>query len=175
MPTETSIASGYAAYVDYIADTVAPLDPSIAECVLETALKRCREKRYFGRTFGSAELWRGVIRPGYEQYLVSNHGYVRHSAKRNCLIPAFQHAYARAGMSAPGRPGAKNHMIHELVFESFTLGFPIPDNFRDNKKFRVIDHKDSDKYNPSLDNLELTDQGENMRRAYQNRRRNPRD
>ena len=171
------ILDGHRQLVDDVLATVAHLDPTTREFILQACLKASRESRYFNRTFLDAELWRPILRDGYQQYVVSNWGFVRHQNKSesNKLRPAFEHQYARAPLKAPHRSnGAVQHMIHELVFESFVLGCPLPEQCRDKKNFEVINHIDGDKYNPALLNLELTDQGDNMLKAYATGLRTPR-
>lgn len=57
--------------------------------------------------------------------------------------------------------GKKGHRInvtvHRLVAESF---LPNPNNYSD------VDHRDSDRMNPSADNLEWVPHGVNVKRAY---------
>jgi hypothetical protein len=115
--------------LEQILQCVSHLFLSDRELVLKQSLKYERERRYFKRQCVGEQEWRPVVRPGYTQYLVSNWGYVRHSGKPvgNELRPAFEHEYARAPMSAAHRNnGATQYMIHELVFESFELGEPLP-------------------------------------------------
>jgi len=67
-------------------------------------------------------------------------------------------------------------MIHELVIESFILGYPIPKELRETKKVgdKIINHLDGDKWHPALHNLEITDQCQNMAHAYATGLRQPR-
>jgi len=173
-----SIVDAYIGEVDRILASVGHLDAMTLEIILKACLKRSREFRYFSRVFPYPEEWRPVLRSGYNQYVVSNWGFVRHKNKTDTkkLRPAFEHDYARAPLKAALRNnGASQHMIHELVFESFELKEPLPEQCRDQKTTEVINHLDGDKYNPATGNLELTDQGRNMLHAYASGLRKARD
>lgn len=175
---KTHLIETYQNDISAVLHTVSNLDPTAREFVLQAALKVSRESRYFGRSLIGTEEWRPVLRDGYGQYVVSNWGFVRHQNKSdaNKLRPAFEHSYARAPLKAAHRSnGAVQHMIHELVYESFVLGCVLPDDCRDQKNLEVINHLDGDKYNPSLSNLDLTDQGKNMLHAYSTGLRKPRN
>jgi hypothetical protein len=143
--------------------------------VFQVALKKCREKRYFARgPVLDSQTWKPVLREGYEQYRVSDWGFVRNINRESILRPAFEHAYARAPMNAArrssGKPGGHQHMIHELVFESFVLKRTLA-SMGIKKGIEIINHKDEDKWNPHLDNLEPTDAAGNMRYFHNMRRR----
>jgi hypothetical protein len=145
--------------------------------VFQVALKKCREKRYFDR--GPAmpamdeQSWLPVLRAGYEQYRVSDWGFVRNINRGSILRPAFEHQYARAPMNAAnrasGKPGGHQHMIHELVYESFKLKKTLV-SFGIKKGIEIINHLDEDKWNPHVNNLELTDQVQNMLHFHFKRR-----
>jgi hypothetical protein len=151
------------------------LSRSEAELALHAAIKRFREQRYFGRGPELAsQKWMPVLRAGFQQYEVSDWGYVRHKKKKTALRPAFEHSYARAPMKAPHRKsGGAQHMIHELVYESHELGVTL-ESKGIKKGYEVINHKDGDKWNPALSNLEPTSQGKNMLHAYEQDLRKPR-
>jgi len=153
--------------------------PSSRERLLMDCVKASRLRRYNNRSYDYPQLWKPVLRAGYGQYVVSNWGYVRHVAKSDdrILKPSLEHQYARAPLSAAHRDnGATQHMIHELVWESFVLGYPIPKEFKQTKTSAdsIINHLDGDKWNPAIHNLELTDQGKNMEHAYESSLRQPR-
>lgn len=142
--------------------------------VFQVALKKCREKRYFARGPELHEqVWERVLRPGYQQYFVSDWGFVRHEDRSSPLRPAFEHSYARAPMKAAhrvsGKIGGHQHMIHELVFESFVLKKTLA-SMGIKKGVEIINHKDEDKWNPHLDNLEPTDAAGNMLHFHKMRR-----
>lgn len=163
--------------LDSVLQLISHLSPADREVVLQASLKYSRERRYFDRQCIGHQEWRPVVRAGYTQYLVSNWGFVRHSRKGmdSLLRPAFGHEYARAPFSAANRNnGATQHMIHELVIESFVLHAPLPPKVTSRIEIEVINHLDGDKYNPELRNLEITDQGQNMLHAYSIGLRQPR-
>jgi len=149
---------------------LADIDGTTTERILHQCIKASREQRYFDRTYDYPQEWRPVLRPRFEQYLVSNWGYVRLESKSidRILRPAFEHEYTRVGLSAPWRKraGAMQHMVHELVAESFILGSPIPEELRVKKSLQVVNHIDGDKWHPAFHNLEITSHGDNMRHAY---------
>lgn len=153
------------------------IGPDRIEKVLSKILKLYREQRYFERKLGYPQEWRRVLREGCSNYLISNYGFVRHCNRKTLLRPAFEHQYARAPLYNPDfrKNGGGQHMIHELVVESFILCAPIPDQLRDTKNMEVINHIDGDKYNPAISNLEITTQGENMLHAYSLGLRKPRN
>ena len=148
------------------------------ERVFSNGIKQCRMNRYRKRgPKMEDQTWKPVLREGYEQYLVSNWGFVRHKTKSEYLKPAAEHQYARASMKAPnGASGARAHMIHELVYESFSLCATLASigSKRSKKRIEIINHIDGDKWNPALHNLELASQGENMLHAYRTKLRVPR-
>ena len=141
---------------------------AISERLLQEAIKTSREARYYNRSYGYPEEWRPVLREGYSQYVVSNWGYVRHEKKamQGILRPATSHEYARIAVPKGEAGQTKQHLVHELVAESFILCFPIPKDLMDLKAREIVNHKDGDKWNPALHNLELATQGENLKHAY---------
>ena len=96
------------------------------------------------------EIWRPVI--GYEGlYEVSSYGRVR-SLKKNKVIKFFlKGGYPYCGLFSDGKQ--KNHQIHRLVAQAF---IPNPDNLPQ------VNHKDEDKTNNIVDNLEWCDRKYNM-------------
>ena len=151
---------------DRVLELLRGLDPMTADRVLDTCRKKLREERYF-RRLELPQTWQPVLRPGFSQYVVSDMGYVRLASKRDTQVlrPSFSHDYARAPMSAPGRKGAAQEMIHELVYESFVLFQPLPKQ-PSKSRDEVVNHINGDKYDPCISNLELTDQGKNLLHAY---------
>jgi hypothetical protein len=165
--SRNSISDVYSAEIAHILDSIDHLDALTREWILKASLKQSRENRYFNRAFAGQQTWKPVLRPGYEQYVVSDWGFVRHvnKAATRCLRPSFEHEYARAPLSAAHRKnGAVQFMLHELVIESFKLLAPLPEKARAHTE--IINHLDGDKYNPALSNLEITTQGKNMLHAY---------
>ena len=99
------------------------------------------------------EEWRDVV--GYEGfYQVSNLGRVR-SVK--LIKPSFHKStgYKRLMLTKNGK--RKNFHVHQLVAKNFT---PNPLNKP------VINHKDGDKTNNCVENLEWNTYGENNRHAW---------
>ena len=95
------------------------------------------------------EIWKDI--PGYEgEYQVSNLGNVR-SIKVKELKPCkHKTGYYRVELFKNGK--GKTHLVHRLVYSAFTG--VIPDDM-------VINHKDEDKGNNTLDNLMLCTQKDN--------------
>ena len=163
----------------YILDEVlqgAP--PAEADRILMECLSELRRRRYENRRCDYKQEWKPVLREGYQQYLVSNWGFVILGKKigQRPLKPDLRHEYARVGLSCPDRNGAFQHMIHQLVIECFELLQPFPKRFWQTKKRGdpIINHIDGDKWNPSLRNLEITEQGANLLHAYKLNLRKPR-
>lgn len=109
------------------------------------------------------EIWKDI--PGYEgRYQVSNTGKVKSMNYRRTGVP---------GIIAPGntRDGyqfvtickadkkRKNYLVHRLVWESF-VG-PIPEGLQ-------VNHKDENKSNNSLENLELMTPKQNINYGTRN-------
>ena len=98
-----------------------------------------------------SERWKIV--DGYENYAVSTLGRVR-NLKTGRLLK-HQHSrrggdYAFINLFSGGE--RKNKNVHKLVAEHF-MG-PTPDG-------KIIHHKDNDRMNPALDNLEFLTRSEN--------------
>jgi hypothetical protein len=153
------------ALTNQIIRTMSQLPPLLAEEVLRRCMMALREQRYFAREC-APQRWMPVVRPGYEKYVVSEFGYVRIESKSpdKRLEPMFRDEYARVGLSRP-KTSPQLHMVHELVFEAFVLGSPIPKEVS-KSRVEVINHINGDKWDPSLANLELTTQGKNLLHAY---------
>jgi hypothetical protein len=136
------------------------------ERVLCHLTKVCRVKRYEARG-GEQQEWLGVVRQGFTHYRVSNLGFVRCRNKRP-VKPDRAQPYPRVILSSPGgvKEGA---LVHLLVWECFVLGHPFADDgIDDEKALQIINHKDGDKWNPALTNLERISQSQNTLDAYKN-------
>ena len=106
------------------------------------------------------EIWRPIV--GYEGlYEVSSYGRVRSLDKydsrnrfrKGRILTLYTEigGYLRAHLSSNGK--AKHHSVHRLVAESF---IPNPDNLPE------INHRDEDKTNNRVDNLEFCDRKYNI-------------
>lgn len=110
------------------------------------------------------EIWRPVHRAEFaEYYAVSNHGRVMrvktHSGKpcNRILKHGIDHAYAFVQLCVNGRP--KIARVHALVAGAF-LG-ECPDGCE-------VNHKDTNKLNNHVENLEYLTHKENMEHAKEN-------
>jgi hypothetical protein len=74
------------------------------------------------------------------------------------LLPDITTGYPRVNLR--GYEGSKKHFIHRLVAEAF---IPNPENKRE------VNHKDGDKANNQVTNLEWCTPSENMKHAYSSR------
>jgi hypothetical protein len=99
------------------------------------------------------DYWRGV--PGYPNYQVSRRGEVR-SLKRGKLLAqvAGKRGYLLVNLYRDGRP--KNFLVHRLVATAF-IG-AIPEGWQ-------VNHKDGDKHNNDVDNLEIVTAEQNRQHA----------
>lgn len=111
------------------------------------------------------ERWRPVV--GFEDtYAVSSLGRVRREAPgRGTQVGRLLRPQPAAGGRYPGvtlmGPDGRQYSryVHELVAEAF-LG-PCPEG-------QEVDHKDTDRWNPAVSNLEYVTRGENIARALAN-------
>lgn len=102
----------------------------------------------------NSEIWKDI--KGFEgQYQVSNMGNVRNIKRNNNLYKNYNLTNDYLFV----RIGNKKRYIHRLVYETF-IGFK-------NKK-SIINHKNSDKRDNRLDNLEECDYSYNLIYAYYN-------
>jgi hypothetical protein len=100
------------------------------------------------------EIWKDII--GYEGlYQVSNLGNVK-SIKKNKLMKIGLHAdgYNRLWLSKENK--SKGFLLHRLIAIHF---IPNPNNLPE------VNHKDANKLNNSIDNLEWCSHSENMNHA----------
>lgn len=112
------------------------------------------------------EIWKSI--PEYEGlYEASNHGRIR-SIKRSAnsgrvLKPhvSKRNGYCYVSLCKDGKATTKR--VHRLVYRAFNPGTELPKRY---DKWLTLDHKDGDKTNNRIDNLELCSQSENQRRAF---------
>ena len=99
------------------------------------------------------DYWRAV--PGYSNYLVSRHGEVWSLVRNKVLAQVVgKRGYSTVNLYRDAHP--RNFLVHRLVAAAF-LG-PIPPD-------KQVNHKDGDKQNNNLDNLELVTPEENRAHA----------
>ena len=107
------------------------------------------------------ETWKRAV--GFPAYSVSDRGRVRNDVARQgtfagrILRPYSAGQYPGVSLFRGGGSRAEKHYVHRLVTEAF-LG-PCPEG-------KEVNHKDGDKWNPCLSNLEYLTRGENQRHAY---------
>lgn len=101
------------------------------------------------------EQWKNI--KGYEDYYeVSNLGRVRNKVTGNLLKPRIgAHDYRNVELGYVGR---HTYRVHQLVLRTFD-----PNGYFDGAE---IDHKDGDKSNNCLSNLEWVTHAENVRRLH---------
>ena len=103
------------------------------------------------------EEWRAV--PGYEGlYEVSNKGNVR-NVRRNTLLRLSKDCYGYIQVSLYKNGRRTGLRVHRLVTEAF---LPNPDNLPE------VNHKDEDKTNNRVENLEWCDHKYNMNYGTRN-------
>ncbi|WP_425613472.1 HNH endonuclease signature motif containing protein [Anatilimnocola sp. NA78] len=117
-------------------------------CGLPLVRKAWREvmrRRHFRRSQPTyPEEWRSVVEPPFNQtHYVSNWGNVKRIGGNN-LTPDFGHEYLRVSLYFDSEYKAQRE-IHLLVWEAFHGPVPAGEQ---------INHKDRDKHNPVIDNLE---------------------
>lgn len=109
------------------------------------------------------EEWRDVV--DYEGlYEVSNLGRVRSLISNYyglILAQRDNHGYRTVCLSGKGKK--KQHFVHILVMQAFDYRF----RERGYNKKLVVDHKDGNKTNNRIDNLEWCTQAENLRRSIE--------
>ena len=110
------------------------------------------------------ELWKEL--KGYREiYEISNYGKVRHKERDGArgyivssreLIPQINSSgYYRVSLNLTGKP--KSYFVHRLVAELF---LPTSD------ETLVVNHKDGNKLNNRVDNLEWVTHSENQKHAF---------
>lgn len=102
------------------------------------------------------EIWKDI--EGYEGYQISNIGRVRRNDRLLKTIK-YNTGYLRTGLCKDGKQ--KLYYVHRLVAKAF---IPNPDNLPQ------VNHKDEDKTNNRVDNLEWCDAKYNMNYGTRNER-----
>lgn len=102
-----------------------------------------------------AEEWRKI--KGYELYEVSNFGRVRSNQKTECVILKTSLKRGYCGVTIYNEKGKIQISVHRLVAEAF---IPNPENKPQ------VNHKDGNKQNNTVENLEWVTQSENALHAY---------
>ena len=103
------------------------------------------------------EVWKDII--GYEKlYQVSNFGNVKTLRKNKLLKPTINYrGYLCITLSKNGK--STQYKIHRLVATAFLHNY---------LELPQVNHKDGDKLNNCVDNLEWCSPNYNMRHSYQN-------
>lgn len=103
-----------------------------------------------------AEEWR--LAPGWPEYSVSNLGKIRRNDTGRIRAPIMMKSTGYLMITLTGNGRRKMLAIHRLVALAFLGDPPAP-------KMQV-NHKDSDRTNPRLDNLEWVTVSQNIRHGY---------
>ena len=106
------------------------------------------------------EIWKDLKDPSldYPYYEVSNYGRVRNKSTKEIIKSRpIRYGYIHITLYFNGK--RKNYPIHRIVAMVF---IPNP------KNKPQVNHKDGDKQNNRVDNLEWVTNSENMRHAYKN-------
>lgn len=85
--------------------------------------------------------WKPVV--GYENYEVSTTGHVRRIGAPTFLRPCLRNGYLCVNLWKNNK--GKNFYVHRLVAEAFLLKV---------EGFNIVNHKDEDRLNNHVDNLE---------------------
>lgn len=88
-------------------------------------------------------------------YSISNNGKLLNKKGKEKALINTEDGYLKANLYMNGKSSSKR--IHRLVAEAF---IPNPENKPD------VNHKDGNKHNNSVDNLEWVNKSENMQHAY---------
>ena len=91
-----------------------------------------------------SEMWKSLDFIGFSNYSVSNLGDVKRNNK--ILKKRYSKGYLRVVLYSPQYPKGKSCLIHRLVAQAF---IPNPDNLPQ------VNHKDEDKTNNCVTNLEF--------------------
>lgn len=104
-------------------------------------------------TFKDVDFSQYVELQNHTGYIINKNGSLYNTVSKRFVGTTIKHGYIRYNVDWSRR------MMHEVLADQF---IPNPN------KYNSIDHKDCDKLNNSLDNLEWCDIEENKRRVYDN-------
>ena len=105
-----------------------------------------------------------MIIPNYEDYEIFEDGTIisnKHQRSRMLKVRLSHDGYGRVALSKNGK--RKDFFIHRLVIECFGS----------DKRKDTVNHKDGNKLNNHIDNLEWATKEENMQHAYLNGLKKP--
>jgi hypothetical protein len=91
------------------------------------------------------------IIPTYPNYEASNDGEIRNITTKRIMKKTLINGYYRIPIKN------KTKLVHRLVAEAFL----------EKGEFSIVHHKDNNKLNNSVDNLEWTTQSFNVKKAYE--------
>jgi hypothetical protein len=103
------------------------------------------------------EIWKDVV--GYESiYKVSNLGNVYSCINNRLLTPYFRpNKYVTVTLSKKSK--SKTYSLHRIVAEAFLIN---------EFEYKDVNHKDFNKHNNKVSNLEWCTRGQNISHAYNN-------
>lgn len=104
------------------------------------------------------ERWKQINE--YENYFVSNLGNVKNSRGRHLKTELSNTGYYRVHLSKHGK--ARHIAVHRLVASAF---LDNPNNLK------LVNHKDGNKLNNTLENLEWVTYSQNLQHAYDSKLR----
>lgn len=91
------------------------------------------------------------IIPTYPKYEASINGEIRNTKTKRTMKKTLINGYYRIAIKN------KTKLVHRLVAEAYL----------EKKEFNIVHHKDNNKLNNHIDNLEWTTQSYNVKKAYE--------
>ena len=101
------------------------------------------------------------IHPIFHHYAASKDGNIIHIAKQDPKRGTKNVGYLRFSMRKFNQSGLKHYLSHRFIWECFNGVIP---------EGKVIDHKNDDKEDNRLSNLELMTQQQNCKKSIKNRK-----